>query len=141
MLIGEYSHSIDAKGRLIIPSKFRTDFGDSVILSVGLDSCLELRSEKSWNDYCALLLAQNPAKARAFQRTIFANAEKCDMDSQGRCVIPQKFRDKAGLSRDTVIIGMSNKAEIWDKDSWEKYKEQEMLSPEELISAMENIEM
>ena len=141
MLIGEYSHSIDAKGRLIIPSKFRLDLGESFVLSVGLDGCLELRSEKEWEAYCAFLLAKNPAKTRALQRTVFSQSEKCEADSQGRFVIPSRFREYAGLTRDVVAVGVSNKAEIWDKDKWESYKQSEILSPEEFAAAMEDIEM
>lgn len=117
------------------------DLGESFVLSIGLDGCLELRSETEWETYCSFLLAQNPAKARALQRTIFSQSEKCESDSQGRFVIPQRFRDYAGLTRDVIAVGVSNRAEIWDKDKWESYKQSEILSPEDFAAAMENIEM
>ena len=114
MLIGEYQHSLDTKGRVNFPAKLREDLGETFILSKGLgDPCLFVYSQQEWDKLTEKLNSLPLTKARALQRFLFA-------DKQGRILIPQNLRQYAGLQKDLVIVGASNRAEIWDQDQWEQ---------------------
>ena len=118
MLIGEYQHSLDTKGRVNFPAKLREDLGETFILSKGLgDPCLFVYSQQEWDKLTEKLNSLPLSKARALQRFLFAGATQVQPDKQGRILIPQKY---AGLQKDLVIVGASNRAEIWDQDQWEQ---------------------
>lgn len=120
MLIGEYNHSLDAKGRTNFPSKLREDIGDHFIITKGLDNCLSVYSLEEWAILEQKTSALPMAKSVAIKRFLFASASELECDKQGRVLIPQSLRSYAGLERDITIVGLSNRIEIWDKDRWEQ---------------------
>lgn len=121
MLIGEYQHSLDSKGRVNFPAKLREDLGESFILSKGLgDECLFVYSNEEWDKLTQKLNNLPLSKARALQRFLFAGATQVQPDKQGRILIPQNLRQYAKLQKDLVIVGASNRAEIWDQEKWEQ---------------------
>ncbi|MCR5215033.1 MAG: division/cell wall cluster transcriptional repressor MraZ [Eubacterium sp.] len=118
LLIGEYNHNIDAKGRLSVPAKFRDEFGSSVILGRGADECLRLYSLEEFETFKDNLLSQldtSDEDDRDLYRYFTAKVDRCDFDSQGRIIVSKKMRDYAGLTKEVVVIGNGNVAEIWDK--------------------------
>jgi MraZ protein len=123
MLIGEYAHALDAKNRMIIPSKFREELGEKFILTKGLDGCLYAYPHNEW----AILedklkkLPLTSKDARAFVRFMFSGANECEIDKQGRTLIPQNLIEYANIKKEIVSIGVSNRIEIWSKESWEAY--------------------
>ncbi len=121
MFMGEYHHSIDAKGRIIVPSKFRDDLGTTFILTRGLDKCLFGYPLEEWKILEDKLKALPLTKkdARAFIRFFFAGAIECEVDKQGRINISAPLVQYAGLEKECVVIGVSNRIEVWSKDGWE----------------------
>ncbi len=120
MFMGEFDHSIDSKGRIIIPSKFREDLGDKFVITLGLDGCLFVYPNEDWQSF-AKELGKLPGtkEARQLQRYFLAMAADCEADKQGRILIPVKLRESAGLDKDIVFVGVLNKIEIWSKERWE----------------------
>ncbi len=139
MLIGEYYHNLDTKGRVSIPSKFRDDLGGTFVLSKGLDNCLYAYSVKEWEGFQNELLALRGQDAQKVRRFFFSGASECEIDTQGRVVLPPMFREYAGLKKELVIIGVSNRAEIWDKEKWENYISDSSFDSEEISGAMERL--
>lgn len=139
MLIGEYQHNIDPKGRVIIPSKFREELGEGFIVTKGLDECLFVYSRAEWDNLEVKLktLPLTNKNARAFIRFFFSGATECDVDKQGRVLIPANLRQHAHLEKEVSIIGVSNRVEIWDRNKWEQYNSDENISPEEIAENME----
>ena len=123
VLMGEYNHVIDAKGRLIIPAKFRDQLGASFVITRGLDGCLFGYPQAEWQRLEAKLAALPLTKrdARAFVRFLYSAATECELDRQGRVNIPAILRQHASLQKDCVIIGVSNRFEIWSADRWNDY--------------------
>jgi MraZ protein len=124
MFIGEYSHTIDEKGRMAIPAKVRRNLGTGAVVTRGLDTCLWLFPKVQW-DELAKKLAQLPMtdpNSRAFSRLMLAGAMEVEFDSQGRILLPAYLRDFAALKKNTVIAGLYNRLEIWDAKAWETYK-------------------
>jgi MraZ protein len=121
--MGEYQHSIDDKGRLIIPAKFRDALGQTFVVTRGLDNCLFVYPQQEWSVMEQKLKALPLMKsdARAFTRFFLAGATECELDKQGRVNIPANLREHAGLDKDCVIIGVSSRMEIWSKENWESY--------------------
>ena len=138
MFIGEYAHSIDAKGRLIMPAKFREELGITFIVTKGLDGCLFVYSKNEWVQLEEKLktLPFTSKDARTFNRFFFAGAIECEVDKQGRILISQNLRDYANLSKDVVIIGVSTRIEIWDKEKWDNYCNDEDVSPDDIAEKM-----
>ena len=120
MFMGEYNHTVDTKGRLIIPSKFREDLGDEPIVTKGLDGCLFVFPQKEWLAFEEKLrtLPLTQKGARQFTRFFVAGATPCELDKQGRILIPATLREFAGLDKDVVLAGMLDRIEIWSKASW-----------------------
>ncbi|HAQ55582.1 MAG TPA: transcriptional regulator MraZ [Anaerovibrio sp.] len=126
MLMGEYNHSLDAKGRVILPADFRVELGESFIITKGLDNCLFIYPQSEW-EQLSVKLRQLPlakTEARAFVRFFFAGARQVELDKQGRFLIPATLRQHASLKKDAVLIGVSNRIEVWSKDEWLKYNEE-----------------
>ena len=122
MFMGEYHHSIDAKGRLIIPSKLRYDLGDNFIVTRGLDSCLFLYPKEQWNNIINKYKNLPDTKdKRQFLRIFLSGATNCEYDKQGRINIPKPLIDYADLNKDCIIIGVDEKLEIWSKERWEQF--------------------
>lgn len=134
---GTYEHSVDAKGRLFIPSKLREDLGEVCYLTMGIDACLALYPQASW-DVFTEKFASLPMTQSRLMRPIFANAVKCEPDSQGRIMLPQRLRRYAGLDKDIVIIGVHNRAEIWDAATW--YAGEEEMTPAKMAALMESLD-
>ena len=118
--MGEYSHTIDAKGRLIIPAKFREELGDSFVVSRGFDGCLNAYDAASWMKIKEELssLPQFKKDARDIIRFFLSGAVEAEIDKQGRILIPAKLRDHAGLKKDVILVGVGSKVEIWDSERW-----------------------
>lgn len=137
MFFGEYEHSIDAKGRVIIPAKLREALGEHFIITKGLDECLFVYPMEQWRAFEEKLqaLPLNQPSARAFSRFFFSGATEGELDKQGRVMLPQNLRDYGGLSKEIVITGSGNRLEIWDKDKWESYLANGQ-TPEDLALAM-----
>lgn len=141
MLIGEYKHVVDAKGRITLPSKFREELGDRFILTKGLDNCLFGYSLKEWAVLEEKLkkLPLTSKDARAFLRFFFAGACECEVDKQGRVLIPQNLREYANLQKEVFIIGVMTRIEIWSEENWQKEMAAESLSVEKLAQKMEEL--
>ena len=119
--IGEYYHTIDTKGRVIIPQKYREDLGDTFILSKGLDGCLWIHPMDEWREFTAKLreLSTIDKESRQFKRFFMSGATECEFDKQGRILLPSSLRNAAGIEKDVVLAGMIDYIEIWDKERWE----------------------
>lgn len=122
LLIGEYEHSLDVKGRLIMPAKLRIDMGEKFIVTKGLDGCLFAFSQNEWLNFESKLkaLPLSDKNARNFVRFFLSGATECEIDKQGRFLIPNNLRIAAKLEKEAVIIGVGTRLEIWDKVTWEK---------------------
>lgn len=123
MLSGEYRHSIDLKGRIIIPSKMRDEMGSKIVITRGLDGCLFGYNEKNWNSILEKLntLPFTKRDARNFTRFMTSGAITLEFDRQGRVNIPNYLSDYANLLKDVVIVGVINRIEIWSKEKWEEF--------------------
>lgn len=123
MLMGEYHHSIDDKGRIIIPSKFRYDLGEKFIVTRGLDKCLFIYSEQEWNKLVSKLkkLSFTKQDTRNFLRFFLSGATECEFDKQGRINITSPLVNYADLKKDCVIIGVNDRLEIWANDIWQEF--------------------
>ena len=139
MLIGEYRHNIDDKGRLIIPSKFRDELGPEFILTRGLDGCLFAFSQNEWLNFETKLkaLPLSDRNARNFVRFFLSGATECEIDKQGRFLIPTNLRTAANLEKEAIIIGVGTRLEIWNKETWEKCDEN--ISADEIAENMANL--
>ncbi len=119
--MGTYDHSIDTKGRVIVPAKFREALGDSFVVTLGLDGCLFVYPNEEWEDFVNQLKELPGSKeARKLQRYFMAGAAPCDVDKQGRVLIPSNLREKAGLEKDIVFVGVMSKIEIWSRQRWDE---------------------
>lgn len=136
MLIGEYEHSLDAKGRLIMPAKLRQDMGEKFIVTKGLDGCLFAFSQNEWLNFETKLksLPLSDKNARNFVRFFLSGATECELDKQGRFLIPSNLRISAKLEKETIIIGVGTRLEIWDKSTWVKCDED--ISVDEIAENM-----
>ncbi|SHF42080.1 MraZ protein [Desulforamulus putei DSM 12395] len=134
MFMGEFQHNIDSKGRLIIPARFREGLGDRFIVTKGLDNCLFVYPLQEWAEVEQKLksLPFARADARAFVRFFFSGATECEVDKQGRILLPNNLREYAKLDKETVIVGVSTRVEIWSKEEWDRYNAQAEASFEEL---------
>ncbi len=137
MLIGEYLYNIDNKGRLCIPSNFREVLGDTFIVSKGLDNSLFVYSISEWENFKIKIAQLEMAGARNLQRFFFSSAFEAQLDKQGRILIPQALREYAVLSKDVVVIGVSSRVEIWDRDKWNAISSE--LTADNIATAMEKI--
>ncbi len=124
MFIGEYQHTIDEKGRLAVPVKFRTALAKGAVVTRGLDNCLFLYPQKDWQELASKLskLPISQANTRAFSRLMLAGAMDVSLDKQGRIILPDYLRKYASTKKKVVIAGLYNRLEIWDEVSWNKYK-------------------
>jgi len=138
LFIGEYRHSLDTKGRVIVPAKFRDGLGDKFVVTKGLDGCLFAYSKEEWANFENKIktLPLTNKDARAFVRFFFSGAVECEIDKQGRTLIPPMLRDYAALNRELVIIGVSTRVEIWSQEKWESYSEAEDLEADVLAEKM-----
>lgn len=142
MFYGEYEHSIDRKGRLIIPSKFREvlkeHYVEKFYITRGLDNCLFLFTEEEWRtqEQRFKSMSFTKAEARRFNRLYFSGACELDCDKQGRVLIPQNLKNFAEIKRDVVIVGVSNRIEIWSKEKWNEFYETSRQTYEEIAERL-----
>ena len=124
MLLGEYQHTIDEKGRMAVPAKFRKMLSGGVVVTKGSEECLDLYPVEEWTKLAEKLsrLPINQADARAFARLRLAGASHAEIDSQGRVLIPDYLRAYAGIGAKAVIVGLYNRAEIWEEEKWRRYR-------------------
>lgn len=145
MFYGEYSHSIDRKGRLILPSKFRevakANFIEKFFVTRGLDKCLFMFSEEEWHSQEQKFksISFTKQQARTFNRIYFSGAQEVIPDKQGRILLPQYLKDFAQIKRDVLIVGVSNRIEIWSKDLWEKFYSDSRQSFEDIAEKLMDI--
>lgn len=120
MFMGEYNHTVDAKGRLIVPSKFREQLGDEFVVTKGLDGCLFVYPNDEWSNIEEKFrnIPLTTKDARKFSRFFFAGAASCEVDKQGRILIPPTLREFAEIQKDVVSVGVLNRIEIWSKERW-----------------------
>ena len=139
MFIGEYSHVLDAKGRMFMPAKFRDELGEKFIVTIGLDRCLFVFPTETFQIYKEKLDAISLANrdARKFTRFFFAGAGECELDKKGRIMMPQKLRTYARLEKDVTVVGVSGRIELWNTEDWEKEHSIENFSPDEFSEKME----
>ena len=127
MLLGEHEHTIDDKGRLTLPARYREAFGDGVVVSRGVDTCLNVQARNEWNvwvDERLRTLDPLSREARFMQRHVFSAAVEADLDKQGRIMIPVPLARYAQLGRDVVIAGVRDRLEIWDREAWRKQRDE-----------------
>ena len=124
MLIGEYSHNIDAKKRLAIPSRLRRELGEKAIVTRGLDACLFLYPVSAWEKLVQKLgeLSMGKGDTRSFTRLMLAGAQEVELDTLGRVLIPDYLKEYAGLKKRVVIAGVYDRLELWDEEHWKQYK-------------------
>ena len=122
MFMGEYNHTIDPKGRVIIPAKFRDSLGEQFVVTQGLDGCLFVYDDIEWRAFEEKLktLPITNKEARAFVRFFLAGAADVEVDKQGRILLPAVLRDHAKLIKDVVFVGVGSRVEIWSKENWEE---------------------
>jgi MraZ protein len=137
-MTGEYQHTIDTKGRVFIPARLRDELGSVFYVTISMDRCLSAYSAESWQAFSEKVDAMPFVKQRKM-RPLFANAARCELDTQGRILLPQKLREFAGLTKNVTVIGANNHAEIWDSDAWDALSAEE-LSPENIAAVMEELE-
>lgn len=144
LFIGEYSHNIDAKGRMIMPSKFRKDeLGEIFYVTKGTEKCLFVYSREEWAKFeeslASLPITTNP-KAGAFVRFFLSGAAECEVDKLGRINIPAYLREYAGLEKDVKVLGVRSRIEIWDTKAWNTYCDKE-ITLEQVVESMGSIGM
>ncbi|MGI5880104.1 MAG: division/cell wall cluster transcriptional repressor MraZ [Syntrophomonadaceae bacterium] len=138
MFLGEYQHSLDVKGRITIPSKFREQLMERFVATKGLDNCIFLYPMDEWQAIENKLksLPFTRADVRAFARFFFSGASELEVDKQGRVVLPGNLRDYAGIDKDVIIIGVGTRVEIWSNDSWNEYNQSAASGYEEIAESL-----
>ncbi|MDO5026223.1 MAG: division/cell wall cluster transcriptional repressor MraZ [Tissierellia bacterium] len=134
MYIGEYIHSIDSKGRVIMPQKFRDQLGPSFFITRGIDGCLFVYDESEWQAMYDKMkdLKLTSKKAREFSRFLYAPAREVEVDKQGRIIIPQNLREYADIKKEVAITGVASRIEIWSKERYDQYN----IEKEEIFNNM-----
>lgn len=139
MFMSEYNHTVDTKGRLIIPAKFRESLGDEFVVSKGMDGCLFVYANEDWNAFEQKLtsLPLINKEARQFARFFLAGAAQVEVDKQGRILLPASLREFAGLEKDVVLVGVGSRIEIWSREKWETMNTDENM--DDITAAMEGL--
>lgn len=138
MFLGEYQHSLDAKARITIPSKFREELGEKFVATKGLDNCIFLYPLQEWQEIEQKLskLPLTRADVRSFVRFFFSGAAELEVDKQGRTVVPINLREYAEIEKDIVVIGVGSRIEVWSTGKWENYNEMASSSYEEIAESL-----
>lgn len=139
MFMGEYSHTIDAKGRVILPAKFREELGASFVVTRGLEGCLSVYTMGSWMNLANGMkkLKASKENVRAFKRFLFGSAAEVEFDRQGRILIPGTLREYAHLKKDVTILGTGDKIEIWAQEAYEEYAAKIVPDMEEIAESLD----
>jgi MraZ protein len=124
-LLGQHRYQLDSKGRIALPARFRDAFSQGVFLTLGQDGCLFAYPRDEWQRRSDEVRSRplSGQEARAYARMFFGSAEAAELDTQGRLVIPQRLRNQVGLGREVVVVGVSERLEIWGSESWERYEQ------------------
>ena len=139
MYIGQYCHNLDAKGRVIMPSRFREQLGETFVVTKGYEGCLSVYSEEEWEKFAAQLMSMpgHNADARRLLRMFSSGAVNCETDKQGRILLPAHLREHAGIEKEVMIIGAISRVEIWECAAWEKYNnDEDAMSLEEAAARL-----
>lgn len=141
MFMGEFAHNIDRKGRLIMPARFREELGEKVVVNRGLDGCLYVYTMDQWQNVYEKLktLPSTNKDARMYQRMMLSKAAECELDSQGRILIPAGLVKLAGLEKECMIIGVASHIEIWARERWDQVEEVEAASFEEAAERLSGL--
>ena len=141
MFIGEYTHTIDQKGRMAVPAKMRTQLGGGAVVTRGLDQCLWIFPKKEWQVLADKLasLPLTDANSRAFTRLMLAGAMEVEFDSQGRVLVPGYLRSYAGLDKNAIVAGLYNRLEVWDETKWNTYKTKTEKDTDKITQAMADL--
>ncbi|QGG47844.1 division/cell wall cluster transcriptional repressor MraZ [Heliorestis convoluta] len=143
MFMGEFQHSIDGKGRLFMPARFREALGEKFVSTKGLDGCIFVYPPEEWRRLEEKIkkLPFTRADARSFQRFFFSGAAECELDKQGRFLLPQHLRQYGSLEKDVTIIGVGTRIEIWNQESWQRYNDESNLDFEEVAEKLVDFEL
>ncbi len=138
IFLGEYKHNIDAKQRVIIPSKFRDDLGTSFVITKGYDECVFIYDLTEWTELVNKVkaLPKGDPNVRKFERFFIGGASILEVDSQGRVVIPKTLKEYAKIEKEVVFVGLSNRIELWDKDKWDTYNDNENFVDDNIAESM-----
>lgn len=135
---GEYQHTLDNKGRIFIPARLREELGASVYVTLSMDRCLSVYSDENWSALTEKVNALPYVRQRKM-RPLFSYAIRCELDAQGRILLPQNLRDWAGLEKNVTVVGCNNHAELWNSDSWKSVLAEE-TTPENIAAVLEELE-
>jgi MraZ protein len=141
MFLGEYEHTLDEKGRLTIPSKFRHEFTNGLVVTRGLDKCLVIYTMQGWDAYVATLdqLPADKQSSRSFIRFIFSGADHLVPDKQGRILLPSRLREFAGLGGEVFIIGTNQRLEVWSPDRWQAIRDEVEKDAERIVEELPDV--
>ena len=141
MFIGEHSHTIDEKGRLSVPTRFKSAFKQGAVVTRGLDSCLWIYSKSEWEKIAAKLAALpiSSKKSRGLARLMLAGAWDAKLDSQGRVVLPDYLRQYARINKHVIVAGLFNRIEVWQEDAWHTYRTAAEANSEEIAEGMADL--
>lgn len=139
MLIGEYQHNIDLKGRVAVPARFRDDLGALFYITKGLDNCLFVLPQDEWSRLMEKIKTMPISKARGLQRFFFSGAAEVVPDKQGRILIPQQLREHAELDKEVTFIGTSSRVEIWNSKKWAEFNS--VLTQDSIAEAMDMLDL
>lgn len=123
MLQGEFRHTLDAKGRLVVPSKVREELGTKFVITKAFDQCLYIFPEEPWKKFVGKIndLPASQEKVRRVQRRFIGSSQECEPDKQGRFLIPTNLREYAQITKDVVLVGLSDRFEVWSQEKWDEY--------------------
>jgi len=143
MFIGQYNHTIDEKGRMSIPAKYRRDLQQGVVVTRGLDHCLFVYPKSEWEVMAEKLsrLPVSQKKSRAFARLMLAGAMDADLDGQGRVMLPEYLRQYASVKKHVIVAGLYNRLEIWDEDAWREYRTKTELESDDIAESMNDLDI
>lgn len=143
MFIGEYQHNLDTKGRITMPSKFREELGNTFYITKGMDGCLFVFPEDEWIEMDKKIKALRLSRkdARGIARLFYAGAIDVSLDKMGRVLLPGNLRQYASLEKEAIIIGVSSRIEIWDKDRWQSYNDDDDFNYDMLTESMADLDI
>lgn len=138
---GSYTHKLDSKGRMVLPARFREELGLSVVATIGIENCVSVYPQSQWEAFLGRLeaLPSGMSKSRNLRRIILASAHEIEIDSMGRILVPQKLREYAGIGQEVSVNGNGDKVEIWDRASWETYRDSSWEDLKELAEGVEGL--
>jgi len=141
VFLGEYRHTLDDKGRITVPSRFRNVLRDGLVVTKGFENCLFVFTKKGWQEFASQIQKLRTLKkdARTLSRFIFGGASEDDIDKQGRVMIPNSLRSWAQIKKDVVIIGVSNRLEVWSEANWNKVESEAASSYSQIAEELADL--